>query len=77
MKQEKIQPCDCKEKEKKLKQKIIFLEDKNKAKKLQLSKKDSEIELHIIENQKLKKKISEFQKPKYSEYVELPSDWKF
>ena len=75
IKQERSQPCDCKNKEKEINQKMIFLAEKYNAKKIQLNNRDSEITGHIIENQKLMKKISDLQKKiKYREYFEVRED---
>ena len=75
IKQERSQPCDCKNKEKEMNQKLFELEEKYKAQKIQLVNKDREITGHIVENQKLMKKISELKKKtKYTEYIELIED---
>ena len=75
MKQEKSQPCDCKNKEKEINQKMYQLEEKYNAQKIQLNKKDREITGHIVENKKLMKKISEIQKnTNCTEYIELSQD---
>ena len=72
MKQERSQPCDCRDKEKELKEKIIYLEEKRNAHMIQLNNKDKEITGYIVKNRKLTKKISELQNPTKSfEYVEL------
>ena len=70
MKQER-----CKNKEKEINQKIFELEGKYNAQKIQLNNKDREITGHIVEIQKLMKKISELKKKaKYTEYIELSED---
>ena len=72
MKQEKSQPCDCKNKEKEINQKMYQLEEKYNAQKIQLNKKDREITGHIVENQKLLSKISKLQNnTKNQEYIEV------
>merc|ERR1712079_136287 len=62
LKQEKSQQCDCKNKEERNNQKMLKLEEKYNAQKVQLKKKDREITGHIVENKKLMKKISELRK---------------
>ena len=75
IKQERSQPSDCKNKEKEIIQKLFELEGKYSAQKVQLSNKDMEITGHIVENQKLMKKISELQKKtKNTEYIEVSED---
>ena len=75
IKQEGSQPCDCKEKENKINQKLFELERKYNDQKIQLNNKDREIMGHIMKKQKLMKKISELKKkPKYTEYIELSED---
>ena len=72
LKQEKNQPCDCKNKEKEINQKMYQLEEKYNAQKIQLNKKDREITGHIVENQKLLSKISKLQNnTKNQEYIEV------
>ena len=72
MKQERSQPCDCKDKVKDLNQKLFELEEKYNAQKIQLKKKDREITAHIVENKKLLNRISKLQiKTKYPEYIEV------
>ena len=72
MKQEKSQPCDCKNKEKEINQKMYQLEEKYNAQKIQLNKKDREITGHIVENQKLLNLISKLQNnTKNQEYIEV------
>ena len=59
IKLEKKQHCNhCQNTEKKKKE-MLSLEEKYKAQKIQLIKKDSEITGHIIKNTKLRDKISE------------------
>ena len=75
IKQEGSQPCDCKEKENEINQKLFELERKYNDQKIQLNNKDREIMGHIMKKQKLMKKISELKKKtKYTEYIELSED---
>ena len=84
MKQEKSQPCDCKNKEKEINQKMYQLEEKYNAQKIQLNKKDREITGEIIKNTKLREKISkqdekikELEKQRNyqgQEYIEVSED---
>ena len=75
IKQEGRQPCDCKEKENEINQKLFELERKYNDQKIQLNNKDNEIMGHIMKKQKLMKKISELKKKaKYTEYIELSED---
>ena len=75
IKQERSQPCDCKNKVKEMKQNLFELEEKYNAQKIQLKNKDREIRGNIVEIKKLMKKISELQKTtKYSEYHEVISE---
>ena len=75
MKQERSQPGDCKNKEKEIIQKMSELEGKCSAQEILLSNKDKEITGHIVEIQKLMKKISEIKKKnKNTEYIEVSED---
>ena len=71
MKQERSLLCDSMDKDKKSEEKLLRVEERYKALKIQLNNKDSEITGYIVENKKLMKKISELQKPKDPEYFEL------
>ena len=52
IKQEKSQPCDCKNKEKQINKKLSDLEDKYNMQKIQLNKKESEITRLLLKNKK-------------------------
>ena len=68
IKQEKSQPCDCKNKEKQINKKLSDLEDKYNMQKIQLNNKDRKITKLMVKNQKLEKMTKQ---TKQREYIEL------